>query len=316
MPMMFQLPEAFQNQDTEKNLIPLHHRKLQLPFEDTHITYINGASGSFIHQYAKIDEYLYGEHYYEPLVNTNIHITVTEPMLLLYGMLAGDLILREPDGTIVSLTNKRVMRFLTPGLQYSSALEEGKKYLFVYISLSSSLVGRLADSYPLLNSKQQALPYSKFSKKAHKEIHKMKSWSIPGKASIIYYTSRISDFVLSYLEEINREHRMTNSIVIHVNEFMADIDQFPERQINVIQQAQKMGMTARTLEKAFKTKKGITVLLYIQQQRIEKAKFLILRTGASIAKISFDVGYTDHSYFSRVFKRSTGKTPWEYRKGA
>jgi YesN/AraC family two-component response regulator len=75
-----------------------------------------------------------------------------------------------------------------------------------------------------------------------------------------------------------------------------------------------MGMTARALENAFKSKKGSTVLLYIQQQRIEKAKSLIAATDASISEISLEVGYTDHSYFSRVFKKSTGKTPWEYRK--
>jgi len=311
---MFQLPEALVNQETEKDLIALRHRKLQLPFDDTHVIYISGPSGTFIHQYAKIGEYIYGEHYYEPLDNIPIHITVTEPKFVLYGMLSGDLLLRYPDGPIVSLLNKRTMHYLTPDMPYSSHLLKGEKYHFVYISLSSLLIKGLADSYSLLNSRQRILPYSKFSKKAHKELQKMKSWRLPGNASTIYYTSRISDFVLSYLEDIHREKRMITSIVLKIDEFMSDIDQYPERPVNVIQQAQKMGMTVRALENAFKSKKGITVLLYIQQQRIEKAKALITQTDASIAEISFEVGYTDHSYFSRVFKRSTGKTPWEFRK--
>jgi AraC-like DNA-binding protein len=316
MPMMFQLPEALVNQETGKDLIALRHRKLQLPFEDTHVIYISGPSGTFIHQYAKIGEYLYGEHYYEPLNDMEIHITVTEPKFVLYGMLSGDLLLRYAAGPIVSLMNKRTMHYLTPEIHYSAYLLKGEKYHFVYISLSSLLASRLAESYSLLNSKHRILPFSKFSKKAHKELQKMKGWGLPGNASTIYYTSRISDFVLSYLEDIHREKRMTTNIVLKIDEFMADIDQYPERPINIIHQAQKMGMTARTLENAFKSKKGITVLLYIQQQRIEKAKTLIAETDASIAEISFDVGYTDHSYFSRVFKRSTGKTPWEYRKEA
>jgi AraC-like DNA-binding protein len=77
-----------------------------------------------------------------------------------------------------------------------------------------------------------------------------------------------------------------------------------------------MGMTPRALENAFKSKKGITVLLFVQQQRMEKAKLRLLSTTDSIAEISFDVGYTDHSYFSRVFKRTTGKTPNEFRKSS
>jgi AraC-like DNA-binding protein len=75
-----------------------------------------------------------------------------------------------------------------------------------------------------------------------------------------------------------------------------------------------MGMTARALENAFRSKKGITVLLFVQQQRMEKAKIRLLSTTDRIAEISYDVGYPDHSYFSRVFKRATGKTPNEFRK--
>jgi len=316
---MFQLPEALVNQVITTDLIPLRHRKLQLPFNETTIQYTYGSAGTFLNQYVQIEDYLYGEQYFETLVNTEIHITVTEPMLVLYGMLSGDLLLRYPDGRIFPQSNKRAMHFLTPGVHYAAYLLKGHKYHSVYISPSLSLLTSLAGSYPhllqlLKADRHSVLPYSKFSKKAHKELEKMKNWIIPGKASNIYHTSRISDFLLSYLEEIHRDHRLTNVLVVQIEEFISLIDKFPEKPVNVIQQAQKMGLTPRALENAFKSKKGITVLLYVQQQRIEKAKKRLLTSVDSISEISYEVGYTDHSYFSRVFKRSTGKTPHEFRR--
>jgi AraC-like DNA-binding protein len=319
MPMMFQLPEALVNQVTTTNLIPLRHKKLQLPFDDATIIYTHGAPGTFIHQYVQISDYLYGEHYFEPLINTEIHITVTAPILVLFGMLSGDFTLRYPDGRIFPQSNKRGMHYLKPGAIYVIYLFAGQKYHSVYISPSTVLLTGLAGSYPHLLQLLKAdtlfvLPYSKFGKKAHKEIQNLKNWVIPGQASVLYYNSRLSDFVLSYLEEIHRDNRITSVVIIQIEEFIALIQQFPEKPINVIEQAQRMGMTPRALENAFKSKKGITVLLFVQQQRMEKAKLRLLSTNDSISEISFEVGYTDHSYFSRVFKRTTGKTPHEFRK--
>jgi len=317
--MMFQLPEALVNQVTTITLIPLRHRKFQLPFNDVSTIYTHGAPGTFIHQHVQISDYLYGEYYFEPLVNTEIHITVTVPMLVLLGMLSGDLTIRYPDGRIFPQSDKRAMHYLKPGVIYVIYLSPGQKYHSVYISPSTVLLQGLASSYPYLSQLLKSdtsfvLPYGKFGKKAHKEIQNLKNWAIPGQASVLYYNSRLSDFVLSYLEEIHRDNRINSIAIAQIEELISLIQQFPEKPVNVIEQAQRMGMTTYALENAFKSKKGVTVLLFVQQQRIEKAKQRLLSTNDSISEISFEVGYTDHSYFSRVFKRTTGKTPQDFRK--
>jgi len=53
---------------------------------------------------------------------------------------------------------------------------------------------------------------------------------------------------------------------------------------------------------------------YLNGIRIEKACDLLKTTTRSIAEISDMVGYSDHSYFCRVFKNSKGKTPSQWRK--
>ena len=53
---------------------------------------------------------------------------------------------------------------------------------------------------------------------------------------------------------------------------------------------------------------------FVNKIRIRHAKELLEEKGMSISKIGAEVGYTEHSYFCRVFKRMTAQTPSEYRR--
>ncbi len=59
---------------------------------------------------------------------------------------------------------------------------------------------------------------------------------------------------------------------------------------------------------------GVTPMLYINHKRIEKAQLLLLTTESSVKEVAQTLGFTDNSYFVRVFKRVTGITPSEYRR--
>ncbi|WP_407271236.1 response regulator [Radiobacillus sp. PE A8.2] len=53
---------------------------------------------------------------------------------------------------------------------------------------------------------------------------------------------------------------------------------------------------------------------YLNHVRINKAKTILKSSTAQIATVSEQVGYSDQSYFSKVFKRLEGKSPGNYRK--
>lgn len=63
---------------------------------------------------------------------------------------------------------------------------------------------------------------------------------------------------------------------------------------------------------AANNKEGFTE--YLNKIRTGKAAELLREREATIAEISERVGYSDHSYFSRVFKKATGYSPSEYRR--
>lgn len=52
---------------------------------------------------------------------------------------------------------------------------------------------------------------------------------------------------------------------------------------------------------------------YISEQRILKAKELLMNTNLKVYDIAFLSGYTNPKYFSSVFKKKTGHTPQTYR---
>ncbi|WP_138752072.1 response regulator transcription factor [Paenibacillus sinopodophylli] len=53
---------------------------------------------------------------------------------------------------------------------------------------------------------------------------------------------------------------------------------------------------------------------YLNKIRVEKAADLLRDSAVSISEISSMVGYSDHSYFTKVFKKLTGLSPSHYRK--
>ncbi|NBD27552.1 response regulator transcription factor [Paenibacillus glycinis] len=53
---------------------------------------------------------------------------------------------------------------------------------------------------------------------------------------------------------------------------------------------------------------------YVHRVRLEKAEELLRAGEASISEISGMVGYSDHSYFCKVFKKHTGLSPSRYRQ--
>jgi Response regulator containing CheY-like receiver domain and AraC-type DNA-binding domain len=68
------------------------------------------------------------------------------------------------------------------------------------------------------------------------------------------------------------------------------------------------------LSKEFKRVKHVTFIDYLTNIRIAEAKRLLVETNQQISSIAESMGYNP-SYFNRLFKKVTGMTPGQYRKG-
>lgn len=77
--------------------------------------------------------------------------------------------------------------------------------------------------------------------------------------------------------------------------------------------AQHVGINSNKIQDGFKSMYGMTVNAYIQKNRLEMAKNLLLKTDFPIQEIMLKVGWNSKSYFSKIFKDTYHSSPTDFR---
>lgn len=78
--------------------------------------------------------------------------------------------------------------------------------------------------------------------------------------------------------------------------------------------ARRVGLSDDYLTSCFHKELGLTPIAYLNRYRVQQAKQLLAYTHKSITEIALDVGFSNSSYFSRIFRRETGMSPEAYRR--
>jgi transcriptional regulator GlxA family with amidase domain len=73
-------------------------------------------------------------------------------------------------------------------------------------------------------------------------------------------------------------------------------------------------LAERTFKRRFVQATGMAPLDYVHHLRLEEAKQMLESGDASIESISFEVGYSDVSFFNRLFRRKVLMSPTQYRR--
>lgn len=107
-------------------------------------------------------------------------------------------------------------------------------------------------------------------------------------------------------EEI-REERPIQAVARYMQEHLSE-------DLSLAVLAEEFHLSAQYISQLFKSEIGVGFLAYLTNIRMEKAKNLLLTTAMSVAEVSDQVGYGDYRVFTKVFKRSEGITPSQYRR--
>ena len=97
---------------------------------------------------------------------------------------------------------------------------------------------------------------------------------------------------------------------------MAFIEAHAAEDLRVRRVARDVCLSPSRLMHSMRSEYNLSLAACITKVRIEKAKYLLRSTSASISRIAQDVGYADQGYFTRVFKKCLGETPKDYRRSA
>ncbi len=78
--------------------------------------------------------------------------------------------------------------------------------------------------------------------------------------------------------------------------------------------SEKFHFSASYCNSIFKKENNKPIVDYLIEERLRKAKELLVHTNLPLPQIAAKVGYEDYNYFSRLFKKNTCYTPMQYRK--
>ena len=116
------------------------------------------------------------------------------------------------------------------------------------------------------------------------------------------------------LQELNRCEKAevsvesTSAIVAYINANFASIQ-------NISQIAERFYISKYHLCRVFKEAMKVTVIDYLNQVRIQNACRYLRSSGKDVGEIALLCGFHDAAYFCNVFKKQTGQSPSNYRRG-
>lgn len=113
-------------------------------------------------------------------------------------------------------------------------------------------------------------------------------------------------------DSINLQAKQKNSIMI--NQIKRYVDTYYSNDISLTHIADELHINYYYMSSYFKTHTNENLSTYINKVRIEKAKVLLNDKTIPISQVSEMVGFSEHNYFSKVFKKYTKLTPTIYRR--
>ncbi|NGP46610.1 response regulator transcription factor [Bacillaceae bacterium SIJ1] len=124
--------------------------------------------------------------------------------------------------------------------------------------------------------------------------------------------------IISFLEDKIREqnkqfYNMPDGISPVVYETVRTVRGHYHEDLSLQMLGQKQNINATYLGQLFHKEMGQTFSAYLNEQRINRARELLLTTNLSAADIGCQVGYRDKAHFYRQFKKGFGVSPAKFR---
>lgn len=165
----------------------------------------------------------------------------------------------------------------------------GQAYLFCYLAIQTGVPNRKA--YSMLDA---YLGYIQTTPKVTHLVAILINLMIEFTNVIHYYCShgKLSDELIASI----------NYMELHMHE-----------KISLTDVAEHVHLSARQLTRNFQSQLGCTIIEYINEQKMEEARYLLRLSPLAVAEISSYLAFSSESYFIRVFKKYSDCTPLEYR---
>lgn len=112
---------------------------------------------------------------------------------------------------------------------------------------------------------------------------------------------------VEFSKYVNRTGSVTDQLKNHIDlHYMEEI-----RRDDL---AELVYLNMNYMSRIFKREAGVSISTYLLQKRVEEGKKLLTQSDLPINTVSIYVGYSNFSYFTKMFRENTGYSPLEYRR--
>lgn len=122
----------------------------------------------------------------------------------------------------------------------------------------------------------------------------------------------VNQTTINYLELASLEKLQSDEPLGKIEQYLSK--NFHNYDININELARYFNFTPSYLCALYKKHTGSTINQSITTLRIDKAKELLKSPGLRLYDVANDVGYLDGKYFTKVFTKTTGISPKQYRE--
>jgi AraC family transcriptional regulator, transcriptional activator of pobA len=113
-----------------------------------------------------------------------------------------------------------------------------------------------------------------------------------------------------YLETTENKHSRSTELAHQFKNLLAEHSHTVK---SPSEYASKLNVSPGYLNEVIKKVTGSTLSYWIQQEIFSEAKRLLYHSDADVKQIAHELGYTDHSYFIRSFRKACGLSPLKFR---
>ncbi len=123
-------------------------------------------------------------------------------------------------------------------------------------------------------------------------------------------TKIVSDF-MDYGEMRKNVNDNSETKIVEIHDYIMNNYM---KKINLDILEEKFYLSKFHMSREYKKRYGITIMQYLTSLRVGKAKFELRFTEKRVEDIATECGFSNASYFGKIFRKSEGMTPSEYRK--
>lgn len=143
------------------------------------------------------------------------------------------------------------------------------------------------------------------------EMYRECNGDTPGRRVIL--TAKLLELI-AYLSRAYIEGKSTEThALLRVGKIIGAMENDYCKEWKLDELADLAHMSKSNLLIVFRKATGQTPIEYLMRLRIQRAMEMLHSTNSAITEVAFAVGYNDSNYFTRQFKKVTGKTPRQHR---